>query len=171
MKHLPLSLLLLLPLPLAAEQPAPERPVPVTIEADRMELNQKLGTSHYQGGVVLVQGTLEIRAEHITLYSVEKRLQRALAEGNPATLLQQGEEGEGAIRAEATSMEYLPQSRAIQLSGKARLWRDGNEFSGEQINYDLNQQLVRATGATQGDGRVRVLLQPDETTPQQEPAP
>jgi lipopolysaccharide export system protein LptA len=170
MKHWFLSLLLLLPLPLAAEQPTPvaaDKPLPVTIEADRMELNQKLGTSHYQGRVILVQGALQIQAEEITLYSVEKKLQRAVAEGTPATLLQQGDEESGPIRGEATHMEYLPLGREIRLNGQARLWRDGNEFSGEQINYNLDQQLVKASSDTQGDGRVRVLLQPeDDAQPQ-----
>lgn len=176
MKHLALNLLLLLllPLPLAAAPASPEKankPVPVTIEADRLELDQKLGTSHYLGRVILEQGPLQIKAESITLYSVEKKLHRAVAEGNPATLLQQGDSEAGPIRAEAAHMEYLPQSREIQLSGKARLWRDGNEFSGEQISYNLKQQLVKASGNTQGDSRVKVLLQPESTSQEQETPP
>lgn len=174
MKHRLLSLLLLLPLPLAAEQPATaatDKAAPVTIEADRMELNQKLGTSHYQGRVILVQGALRIEAETITLYSVEKKLRRAVAEGSPATLLQQGDEEAGPIRGEAAHMEYLPLARAIELSGQARLWRDGDEFSGEQISYNLEQQLVKASGAPQGDGRVRVLLQPEGDNPPQQGTP
>jgi lipopolysaccharide transport protein LptA len=102
---------------------------------------------------------------------VEKKLQRAVAEGAPATLLQQGDSETGPIRAEAARMEYLLQSKEIQLTGKARLWRDGNEFSGEQISYNLKQQLVKASGNTQGDGRVRVLLQPENTRQEQESPP
>lgn len=174
MKHLPLSLLLLLSLPVTAAPPTADtadKPLPVTIEADHLELDQKRGTSHYQGRVILVQGPMQINAESITLYSVEKKLQRAVAEGAPATLLQQGDSKAGPIRAEATRMEYLLQSKEILLTGKARLWRDGNEFSGEQISYNLKQQLVKASGNTQGDGRVRVLLQPENTRQEQESPP
>ncbi|MCW8919224.1 MAG: lipopolysaccharide transport periplasmic protein LptA [Gammaproteobacteria bacterium] len=182
MKHRLLSLLLLLPLPLplAAEQPAAtDKTAPVTIEADRMELDQKLGTSHYQGRVIMVQGALRIEAEAITLYSVEKKLRRAVAEGGPATLLQQGDDKTGPIRGEAAHMEYRPLARTIALSGQARLWRGGDEFSGEQINYNLEQQLVTASGAPQesgqdsgqGGGRVRVLLQPEDNNPPQQETP
>lgn len=161
MKPWLLSLLLLPALLLAA----PDKPTPVTIEADRMELDQKRGTSVYTGNVVLVQGGLEIKAERITLYSVKKKLQRAVAKGSPATLVQQGESEENTIKAEAATMEYQPQSGEVQLSGKAQLWRGGSAFSGEQISYDLERQMVKASGSEEGQGRVKVLLQPegDET--------
>jgi lipopolysaccharide export system protein LptA len=172
MKYLLLSLLLL-SLPVAAAPPPvkTDKPVPLTIEADHLELDQKHGTSHYQGRVILMQGTLQIKADNVTLYSVEKKLRRVVAEGSPTTLLQQGDGETSPLRAEAARMEYMLQSREIQLSGKARLWRDGNEFSGEQISYNLQQQLVKASGDTQGDGRVRVLLQPENTNQQQETPP
>ena len=167
MPHWLLSLLLLVPLTLAAEQTA-QKPAPITIEADRLELDQKRGRSHYQGNVLLQQGGLEIRADSITLHTVNKKLQRAVAKGQPATLLQQGETEDETMRAEALRMEYRPQSEQVELQGQARLWRNGNEFSGEQISYNLKQQLVKASGSEQGDGRVRVLLQPEAEAPEAE---
>lgn len=165
MPRWPLSLLLLLPLLVAAA------PAPITIEADRLELDQKHGSSHYQGNVVLQQGGLQIKADSITLHTVNKKLQRAVAKGQPATLLQQGDTPESAMRAEAQLMEYHPQGERVELQGEARLWRNGNEFSGEQISYDLKQQLVKASGSGQGDGRVRVLLQPQGDIPPLEESP
>ena len=160
MKHWPLSLLLLLPLSVLAA-PAANTTAAVSIEADRMELDQKQGTSHYHGNVVLQQGGLQIKADSITLYSEKKKLQRAVAKGNPATLLQQSDDNKSPLRATALHMEYLPQSEKVKLKGQAQLWRDGNKFSGELISYDLKQRIVKATGDKQGDGRVRVLLQPE----------
>ncbi len=167
MRRWPINLLLILPLSLAAAQTA-QKPAPITIEADRLELDQKRGSSHYRGNVLLQQGGLQIKADSITLYTVNKKLQRAVAEGLPATLLQQGDTPETAMRAEAQRMEYLPQSGQVELLGQARLWRNGNEFSGEQISYNLKQQLVKASGSEQGDGRVRVLLQPETSAPMSE---
>jgi len=171
MHRWPLSLLLL-PLVLSAAPPSPE-PTPVTIEADRMELDQRLGTSRYLGHVILLQGKLQIHADSITLYSAEGGLIRAQVEGNPATLKQEGD-GTQTLRAEAMQMEYMPHQQVVELKGKAKLSQGGNEFSGEQISYDLGQQLVRASGVPAEDGdksRVRVLLQPmeQETTPEEKP--
>lgn len=163
MKLWHLSLLLFLSLSLVAQPAASqaEKAEAISIEADRLELNQGKGISHYTGNVVLTRGSLQIRAESITLYTLEKKLHRAVAAGNPAQLQQQATAEAGAMRAEAETMEYLPQSELVELKGKAHLWRDGNEFSGEQIRYNLKQQLVKASGDKEGEGRVRVLLQPE----------
>ena len=162
MKLWHLSLLLLWPLQLAA-QPATTstKPLPVSIEADQLELDQGKGISHYRGNVVLTRGGLRIEAERITLYTREKKLQRAHAEGGPVNLTQEATAETGELHAEAASMDYLPQNELIKLKGNAHLWHDGNKFSGEQIQYNLKQQVVKASGDKQGDGRVKVILQPE----------
>ncbi|MEN8170257.1 MAG: lipopolysaccharide transport periplasmic protein LptA [Pseudomonadota bacterium] len=163
MKFLHLSLLLLLPLTLSAGPAATDtanKSTPVSIEADRMELDQAHGTSTYQGNVILIQGGLRLKAERITLYTVEKQLNRVVSEGKPTTMEQPKDDNRAPLHAEAEWIEYLPLQQTVQLKGKAQLRQNGNEFSGEHIRYDLKKQLVRASGNKQGDGRVRVLLQP-----------
>ncbi len=172
MPHWPLKILwLLLPLPLLAAAPSAKQQAPIIIEAERMELNQRQGTSHYQGKVLLQQGGLQIRANSIILHSTNKRLQRAVATGQPATLQQQQGDNGDTMRAEAARMEYLPETKVVVLEGGARLWHNGNEFSGEKIRYDLQQRQIKASGDTDGNGRVRVLLQPQDESKQTEKRP
>ena len=171
MNYLHFSLLLLLPLSLNAAQPATNGTAPFTVEADQMELDQTKGTSTYSGNVTLIQGGLELRAERITLYTVNRQLQRVVSEGKPTSMERQQGGQEPPLRARAEWIEYQPQQQLVQLRGKALLWHDGNEFSGEQISYDLEQKLVRASGDKQGDSRVRVLLQPANEVPSTEKRP
>ncbi len=174
MKFWPVSLLLL-SLPLAAAEPTSsataDKPVPITIEADYLELDQKKGTSHYRGKVILIRGELQIEADSITLHTTDKQLRRAVAKGSPVHLQQQATTDAGAMRAQAEHMVYQPQNELIQLRGNAQLWRDGNEFKSEQISYNLKKQLVKASGDKQGDSRVRVLLQPEAAPPAKEKTP
>ncbi len=166
-----LLLWLLLPLSLNAA-PVTANSAPITIEADQLELDQRRGTSHYRGNVLLTQGGLQIKAARLTLYSAGQQLQRVEITGNPATLSQQGETPQETLRAEAQRMEYQPREGLIVLRGAAQLWRDGNEFSGDEIRYDLKRQRVKASGdAEQGGGRVRVLLQPEGTDLEMEEQP
>ena len=162
MKLWHLSLLLLWPLSLAAQ---PEQntatPLAVSIEADQLELDQGKGISHYRGNVILTRGGLQIKAERITLYTQDKKLHRTMAEGDPVRLTQEATAEAGALQAEAASMDFRPQSEVITLKGNAKLVRDGNEFSGEQIHYNLKQEVVKASGDKQGNGRVKVILQPE----------
>jgi lipopolysaccharide export system protein LptA len=158
--------LLLLPLSVHAAKPASpaaEKPAPITIEADQLELDQNKGTSLYRGNVVLQRGTLQIKADSITIHSAGKKLQWVQAKGNPVYLDQGATADAGPMHAEASQIEYQPQNEVVKLQGRAQLWRDGNEFSGEQIRYDLKRKLVKASGDKEGESRVRVLLQPEST--------
>lgn len=139
---------------------------PITIEADRLELDQKSGTSIYVGNVILLQGGLELQADSLTLYSDNKQLRKAIALGNPVHLSQK-QAGKGEVlRAEAGYMEYLLTTRVVELKQKAHLWRNGDEFIGERVLYDMDRELVKASGEKDGPGRVRVILQPDSETTQ-----
>lgn len=164
MKRWHLNLILLLPFTLAQAENLPSSAEgtrgAITIEADSMELNQRTGTTNYKGNVVLVRGGLQIKADSITLYTKDNKLQRAVADGNPVRLEQAGSEAYTAMRAESEHMEYKPLSDTIELKGKALLWRDGNQFTGQNIRYDLKKQTVKASGSGEENGRVRVLLQP-----------
>lgn len=165
MKSWPISLLLL-PLSLIAHAATPG---PITIEAERMELDQAKGTSTYRGNVVLTRDALRLYGDTLTLYTVKKKLQRVVTTGTPARLDQAATAGGGAVHAEADWLEYLPPQQQVLLKGHALLLREGNEMSGEQISYDLEQQLVKASGDDGGSGRVKVILQPqEEDTPQGE---
>ncbi len=171
--HLKLWLgLLLLPLPLlAAKAATADKPAPITIEADQLELDQGKGTSLYRGNVVLQRGAMQIKADTITIHTTGRQLEWVQAKGSPVYLDQEATADAGPMHAEAAQMEYQPQNEVVKLQGNAHLWRDGNEFSGEQIRYNLKRQLVKASGAKDGESRVRVLLQPESTEQNSEEKP
>lgn len=156
MKRYLASLLLLLPVALIADA----APLAVTIEAQQLEMDRLKETSIYRGDVVLNRGALQIKADTITIFNKEKQLHRVEASGKPITLVHQGDEQIEPMRARADWIEYLPQQGQVILKGNAFLWRSNNEFSGEQIRYDMQKQLIKASGDKDGSERVRVLLQP-----------
>lgn len=162
-------LLLLLPAVLpAAETSAP--PQSITVEADRLEMDNASGTSHYQGHVVMTQGGLVLRADSVTLNSQGSALQQALADGSPVYLERPDPETGEVIKARANHVEYQIAKGLLEMSGEAHLWRGKDEFSGEHIVYELDNRIVRASGQKKNGeqgGRVRVILQP--STLQKEP--
>lgn len=159
----PLLALLLLPLPLLAAAPQG----PITIEADRLELSQMDGRSHYQGNVEMQQGEMQLRADNLQLEQQQGQLQRAIADGQPVFLRLPDEQSGGLIRAEARYIDYHFGQDRIELKGEAVLWRGGDEFRGEHLIYHITQRTVQAFGRTNGadegggDGRVRIILQPE----------
>ncbi|RMD68567.1 MAG: lipopolysaccharide transport periplasmic protein LptA [Gammaproteobacteria bacterium] len=151
-----LSLLLFL-LPLVSH--GGDRDQPIHVEADRVEIDDKRGLSVYTGHVKVTQGRIVLEAAKVTLYHPHRRLQRVVAEGNPARYRQPL--GKGELRAEAKRIDYRMKEQKLVLTGGARLWQQGNTFASELIEYDLARDIVHARGGKPGKGRVEVTIQPD----------
>ena len=68
---------------------------PIHIEADQAELDETRRVTVYKGSVVIVQGTMRIKADRVDFfYSEERALDKAVAMGKPAgTTLTECREG------------------------------------------------------------------------------
>jgi len=144
---------------------------PVHIEADRAEIDEILGVMTYTGHVVVRQGSIEMRADTVVVYSKEGELQRITAQGQPAHYQQKRADGK-MVKGSSQSMEYSANSKQVILLGEAQFWQEGNRFSGNRIQYNPNDERVVANAG--GDinkvgeqQRVTVTLQPrpKETDP------
>lgn len=184
MRHLPnkliIGLLLLIPslswaLPSDSEKP-------INIEADHAQLDDKLGITQYKGRAILTQGTLRIEGDIITFYyDQNKQLQKAVAQGKLATYKQIQKQGEEPVRARALQMEYHARKQKIYLIGKGHVWQNGDEFTGDHIEYDINKNVVNASSrpvkidnrVQQSSGRVHIIIDPNspKSTPKPKPAP
>ncbi len=159
MRQLFASLLLLLPVALAAQEIPHE---PISVVADRLEMSSESGISTYEGNVEMRQGSMRLRADSLQLQSSGTTLQAARARGKPATLERTDPQTGEQLKANAAHIEYRISDGVLELKDGAHLWRGKDEFSGDHITYELDNQVVRASGQKNGkeDGRVRVILQP-----------
>lgn len=134
---------------------------PITIEADRAELDEHLGVSTYTGNVQLTQGRIQMHARTLTVYTTEGELQRITAEGNPVRYSQQRADKPD-IRGISLRMDYDANTQRLLLLDNAELWQGGNRFSGNRIQYHSDTEQVIASGAETGQSkqRVTVTLQP-----------
>jgi len=68
---------------------------------------------------------------------------------------------EGKANGQADSVAFDLNRRVIILDGNARLMEGGNELKGEHIEYDLNQERLRANNKSGGEkGRVHLVFEP-----------
>ena len=139
---------------------------PITVEADSLELNQKSGISTYQGHVRLEQQGMQLQADRLELHNDGKQLKQAIADGKPVHLEQTDPQTGEKMRAEALHVEYRFEDGQLELMGEAHLWRSGDQMSGNHLIYDSTNRTVRAFGNKQGNGRVRVILQPEKESGQ-----
>lgn len=172
MSHRPIKLSRLLPLGLllsAFAQPAlaldSDRSQPAELSAQHAEMNNATGVGIYTGDVVLTQGTMRITADKMTVYTTAGGdLSRVIAEGDNATFRQLPQGQQEYVNARAPYMEYRPLAPGyVLLKGGAILTQGKNEFTGETIRYDMQQDTVVAQTPKDSEQRVRITFFPEQT--------
>jgi lipopolysaccharide export system protein LptA len=144
---------------------------PVNIEADRMTVDDNKQVSLFEGKVVITQGTLQLRAQRVTVQQDAKGFQFGVAVGNPATFRQKREGADEWIEGEAERIEYDGKKELVEFFNRARLRRKQDEVRGNYISYDSKTEFFRVqsakdatdpAGAASQDSRVRAVIQPKE---------
>ena len=152
---------------------------PIDIAADTALLDDKAGKAVYRGNVQLTQGSLKIIAEQIVIEAGDVgKVKKVIATGNLAQFFQTPKEQDKPIEAEANTVEYHVADEKIVLTENARVVQNNNIFEGNIIEYDIKLEKLQAhgktltggTGSSNGDGRVKMVLQP-QTEPEPEPEP
>jgi len=138
-----------------------DRQLPMTVEADTAELNERSGVSIYKGNVVVLQGSLTMKADRMTLQSKDHKLTRMTGTGKPATFEQVDSSTGEPVYGEADKMIYLPGENQLILIGTASLLKNDNTFKSERIVYNTKSDYVSA-GSKEGGKRVKIIIQPAE---------
>ena len=143
-----------------------DRDKPVNIESDSMTADEAKKVATFDGGVVLTQGSMIIRADRIVVQQDNDGFQRGVATGSPATFRHKREGNGEYIDGQAQRIEYDSKIDRVEFFNSARLRRDsGDDVRGDYISYDARTErfTVKANdGTTQagGDGRVRATIMP-----------
>lgn len=142
---------------------------PINISANRAEGDEKKGITRYIGDVKIVQGSLTIKADEVTIGIKEDKVSHLIAVGKPASFQQHNAE-QGLVVASAKRITYHIKAGHLQLAGNAKIDQPQASVSGEQIDYYTNEQRVTAVGEQndsneKGNGsgsRVKVVIPPIE---------
>lgn len=154
-----------------------DRDKPVNIESDRMEHDDTRQVSTFIGRVVLVQGTLVIRADRLVLRQDADGNQFGVATGKPATFRQKRDEVDQYIEGEGLTIDYDGKVDVLTLRERAvlrRLEQDKlmDEVHGALIIYRGESEFYTVDGAEQGGtGRARLTIQPRNKNAQTAPPP
>lgn len=136
-----------------------DRNQPIQLEADSAQLNQKTGVSVYQGNVIITQGSMRLTADKVTIHQQNGSFQRMDAEGKPVTMQYKPAPEKEEIHGVSQQVEYNVSTAKMIMTTNARITQGQDVFSGDRIEYDLKEDLVKAKGAAQG-GRIQFILQP-----------
>lgn len=161
LKFLLVPLLVGLSLPSMAEKA--DRDKPVHLEADNVTLDDIKKVSVFEGNVLLIQGTLMLRADRVEAKQNGDGLQTVSAKGTPVSFRQKRDGVDEYIEGFATQIEFDNVQSMLRLIGDARLRKGGDEIRGSQITYDAKTEFYKVIGqqgAPGASGRVRVIIRP-----------
>jgi lipopolysaccharide export system protein LptA len=111
---------------------------------------------------------LRIEGDTITFFfDDDKNITKAIAQGKLAKYQQIQKEGEKPVKARAIQMEYYADRQKIYLIGEGHIIQNGDEFTGNTIQYDIakglitaNSQPVTVAGETKAKQRLHFTFQP-----------
>ena len=156
-------------LPLRGWALSSDRDQPMTIEADRVELDDAKGISTYHGNVKVTQGTLVLTGDLMTVHSKGNDVQKVIMLGNPATYRQRPDGKDEDVRAKSQRMEYFIEPERVILLKQAEVLQRGDVLRSERIEYDVASDQVNA-GTSRPDDRVRITIQPRNRKDSKPPA-
>ncbi|AOY01311.1 lipopolysaccharide transport periplasmic protein LptA [Jeongeupia sp. USM3] len=154
-----LSALILLAAPLAQAETA-DREKPMNITADYANFDQKNNVGVYTGNVIVVQGTMTLKADKVTVRQDADGNQFSLGDGKPVKFRQRMDTGEW-VDANSLHYDYDGKTGILKLINKAWVRRDtGDEVIGDVIIYDMATSTYQAQTDGKPGSRVNITLMP-----------
>jgi len=137
---------------------------PIEVNADSASLDQKQGINVFEGNVIIIQGTLNLRAQKTVATQDASGRQKLLATGSPVYFRQKLDGKNEYVDGNASSVDYDSANNTVILTGKAQVKRGKDVVNGEQISYNTVTEIYQVKGqsASNGSGRVTIILQPQE---------
>ena len=149
-----------------------DREKPITLEANRISVDDVKKVQVYEGNVVLSQGTLVIHLDRIIVTQDADGFQRGVAIGGPGGLARFRQKREGKdefIEGEGERIEHDARGEKTEFFVRAWVRSGLDEVKGNYISYDgLNEKYLVTSGvsadgkgpAKAEGGRVRAIIQP-----------
>jgi lipopolysaccharide export system protein LptA len=155
-----------------------DRDKPLQLEASRMSIDDAKKIQVLEGDVVLVKGTMVLRADKVVVTEDQYGFQKGVATGGKDGLARFRQKREGLeeyIDGEAERIEYNTANEVAELFKRAWVKSGEDQVRGDYIWYDgiSEKYLVTAGGPGDAKGqpaRVRAIIQPKNKGAQTAPA-
>lgn len=163
------ALLAAFSLPALAEKA--DREKPITLEADRVSMDDIKKVQVFEGNVVLNQGTMQIRTNRLVVTQDADGFQKGVATGGAnglARFRQKREGSEDYIEGEGERIEHDARNEKTEFFVRAWVKSGLDEVRGHYISYEALTEKYLVTNAAGGSktatgeaqARVRAIIQP-----------
>jgi lipopolysaccharide export system protein LptA len=149
-----------------------DREKPISLEADRISVDDVKKVQIYEGGVILRQGSLEIRTSRLVVTQDNEGFQKGVAHGGDGGLARFKQKREGRdeyIEGQGERIEHDARTEITAFFVRAWVRSGLDEVKGNYISYDGVNERYQVTSGVTADGkgparieggRVRAIIQP-----------
>mgnify|MGYP005993172205 CR=1 FL=1 len=123
-----------------------DRDQPADIEADDIEFDMKKGTRIFTNNVLVVQGTLRIKADKLEARYADGELQNVKAWGNFARFKQRPDDKPNDVEGWANKIVVNQKTNMLTLTGQAALRQGGDTARGDEIIYNMSTDTLKVRG-------------------------
>ena len=134
---------------------------PIEIEALSVIVDEATGFNEFSGDAEVRQGSLLLLAELIQVQTNNEEVVSMIAQGSlekPAKYIQSQENQARFVEATASQITYEVDKGMGFLVGTARLVQGFDSFSGDTLDYDVNNDRVILKGNKYGTERVKFKI-------------
>lgn len=140
---------------------------PLTVEADKVTVDDAKQTSVFEGNVIVTQGSMQLRADRIIVTYDDAGFKYGTAFGNQAYFRQKRTGTDELIEGWGDRVEYDARAQVLILITRAHVKRGEDDVRGSRITYNAATEQYTVVGgkdsAAEG-GRVRAIIQPKART-------
>lgn len=154
-----------------------DRDQPANVEADDIEFDFKKGTRTYTNNVLVIQGTLRLKADKLLGIYVDGELDNATAWGSLARFKQRPDGKQHDVEGWAKKIVVNQKKNTLTLVGQAALTQGPDTARGHTIIYNMATDTLKVSGgaklgAAGKDGKTkpkRTIEDPFKDDPQGPP--
>src|SRR5690554_4936765 len=143
-----------------------DQPIQINAERDWFDVANKIAV--FEDNVVIRQGTLSIRANHLEVTRRDDQTDVFIASGSPAVYEQQLDDG-SPIKAEADVINYDQSKQVLTLSGNVKVSQNNSVIQDNEILYDFATQQITANRGDGESDRVTTIFMPKKKSDNNEP--
>ena len=135
---------------------------PIHIDADTAFFDKIKGIAVYEGNVKVVQGSLEITANHLEIIAPNNELKKITAKGHPVNFKQKMDDGNIA-KGRANQIVYLIKEKRVLMDGNAVVLQNNDNISSNHIEYFIHTGEMKAGSnkkTASKKNRVKVIFFP-----------
>jgi lipopolysaccharide export system protein LptA len=158
LRHVLLPVLLLALMPASVLARSSDRNKPMDIDAGGTDYSMDDSRpTVLSGGVIITQGTLDIRSSRAEVTTRNGEPVRVVLTGSPASLKQQLDDGKP-MNAVARNVDYNLNTEVVVFTGDVDIKQPSGSITGQRVVYDM--KTGRVQGGGEGSGRVKMRILP-----------